>query len=51
MGKLQENDNIFQQIAENDSMERKRKEKDLAMAKKELEKIRREINIMEEHIP
>lgn len=51
IGKLQENDNIFAQIAENNSMEKKRKEKDLDIAKKELEKIRREIYIMEEHIP
>ncbi len=51
IGKLQENDNIFEQIAANNSMEKKRKEKELCVAKKKLEKIRREINIMEEHIP
>lgn len=51
IGKLQENDNIFKQIAENNNMEKKRKEKDIAIAKKELQKIRREINIIEEHIP
>lgn len=51
IGKLQENDNIFEQIAANNNMEKKRKEKELCVAKKKLEKIRREINIMEEHIP
>ena len=51
IGKLQEKNNIFEQIAANNSMEKKRKEKELCVAKKKLEKIRREINIMEEHIP
>lgn len=51
IGKLQESGNISEQIAENNSMEKKRKEKDFDIAKKELEKIRRDLNIMEEHIP
>lgn len=51
IGKLQENENVFAQIAENNSMKKKRKEKDLEMARKELDKIRRDINIMEDHIP
>lgn len=51
IGKLQEDENIFAQIAENNSMKKKRKEKDLEMARKELDKIRRDINIMEDHIP
>ena len=51
IGKLQENENIFAQIGENNSIEKKRKEKDLEMAKKELEKIENNIRVMEEHIP
>ena len=39
IGKLQENDNIFKQIAENNNMEKKRKEKDIAIAKKELQNV------------
>ncbi len=51
IGKLQENENIFVQIAENNSLEKKRKEKDLEMARKELDKIRNDISVMEDHIP
>ena len=51
IGKLQENENIFAQIGENNSIEKKRKGKDLEMAKKELEKIENNIRVMEEHIP
>lgn len=51
IGKLQEDENVFAQIAENNSIEKKRKEKDLEMAKKELEKIENNIRVMEEHIP
>jgi len=49
--KLQENENIFEQISENNNMEKQKKERDLQMAKKELDKIRRNISVMEEHIP
>lgn len=51
IGKLQENENIFVQIAENNGLEKKRKEKDLEMARKELDKIRNDISVMEDHIP
>jgi DNA invertase Pin-like site-specific DNA recombinase len=51
ISKLQENENVFAQISKNNSEERQRKESDLQMAKKELDKIRRNISVMEEHIP
>ena len=51
ISKLQENENIYEQITANNNVEKKRKEQDLETAKKELEKIRRDIHIMEEHIP
>lgn len=51
IGKLQDNENVFERIAENNRDEKKRKEEDLEMEKKQLEKIRRGIRVMEEHIP
>lgn len=51
ISKLQENENIFEQISENNNMEKQKKERDLQMAKKEVGKIRRNISVMEEHIP
>lgn len=51
ISKLQENENIYEQIFKNQNMEKQKKEQDLKTAKKELEKIRRGIRVMEEHIP
>lgn len=51
ISKLQENENIYEQITANNNVEKKRKERDLEIARKDLEKIRRDIHIMEEHIP
>lgn len=51
IGKLQDNEDVFERIVENNRDEKKRKEEDLEMEKKELEKIRRGIRVMEEHIP
>ncbi len=51
IGKLQDNENVFERIVENNRDEKKRKEEDLEMEKKQLEKIRRGIRVMEEHIP
>ncbi len=51
IGRLQENENVFEQILKTAGMEKQRKVRDLEMAKKELEKIRRSIGIMEERLP
>lgn len=51
IGRLQENENVYAQIAENHSMEKKRREKELETARKELDKIRNDISVMEDHIP
>ncbi len=51
IGKLQDNENVFERIVENNRDEKKRKEEDLEMEKKQLEKIRHGIRVMEEHIP
>lgn len=48
---LLENENIFEEISENHNKEKQRKERDLAMEQKKLEKIRHGIHVMEEHIP
>lgn len=50
IGKLQDNENVFERIVENNRDEKKRKEEDLEMEKKQLKKIRRGIRVMEEHI-
>lgn len=49
--KMQEKENIFEQIVENNNKEKQNEQQDLENAQKELEKIRRGISIMEEHIP
>lgn len=51
IGKLQENENVFAQIAEHNSMEKQRMKKELELARKELDKIRNDISVMEDHIP
>lgn len=51
ISKLQENENISRQITTNNNVEKKRKERDLETTKKDLEKIKNNIRIMEEHIP
>lgn len=51
ISKFQENENILEQIMENTNKEIQRKERDLAAAQKELEKIRHKINILEDSIP
>lgn len=51
ISKLQENENIYEQITANNNIEKKRKERDLEIAKKDLEKIRHEIDVMEKYIP
>lgn len=48
---LLENENIFDEITENHNKEKQRKEQDLAMEQKKLEKIRHDISVLEEHIP
>lgn len=48
---LLENENIFDEIMENNNIEKQRKERDLAMEHKKLEKIRHDIGVMENHIP
>lgn len=48
---LLENENIFDEITKNNNIEKQRKEQDLAMEYKKLEKIRHDIEVMEEHIP
>ena len=49
--RLLENENIFDEITENHSKEKHRKERDLAMEQKKLEKIQHDIRVLEEHIP
>ena len=51
VGKLQGSEDMLLQIAEHNNKERKRKEHDLETARKELEKIKSNISVMEEHIP
>ncbi len=51
ISKLQENEDIFEQIMENNRKEKQRKERDLTVEQSKLKKIRQGINIMEEHIP
>lgn len=48
---LLENENIFEEITENNHIEKHRKEKDFAMEQEKLNKIRHNIGILEEHIP
>ncbi len=51
ISKLQENENIFEQIIENNNKEKQRKAKDLETEQKKLDKIRQNISIMEDKIP
>lgn len=51
ISRLQENINIFDEISYEINKEKQRKEKDLARAREELDKIRQNIQIIEEHIP
>lgn len=51
ISKLQKNENIFQQMKESKQKEKQKKEQNLKVAQKELEKIRYGIHVMEEHIP
>lgn len=47
---LLENENIFDEITKNNTIEQQKKERDLAMEQKKLEKIQHNIRVMEEHI-
>ena len=49
--KLQENEDIFNQITTNQNVEKKKKEEELKRFKKNLEKIQRHLHVMKEHIP
>ena len=49
--KLQENEDIFEQITANQNVEKKKKEEELKKLKKNLEKIQQHLHIMKEHIP
>lgn len=49
--RLLENENVFEEIMKNNSIEKQKKERDLAIEQKKLEKIRHNICVMEEHIP
>lgn len=51
ISKLQENENIFDQITANNEKEKQRKELDFSIEQRKLEKIQRGIRVMEEHIP
>ena len=51
ISKLQENENIFEQIIENNNKEKQRKARDLETEQKNLDKIRQNISIMEDKIP
>jgi len=51
IGKLQENENVFEQIEQNHSTEKKQLEKLLKKEKQELSKIQKKIDVMESNIP
>lgn len=51
IGKLQENEDVFEQIQKNQSSERKRLEALLNKEKRTLAKIQKNIDVMESHIP
>lgn len=51
IGKLQENEDVFEQIEQNQNKEKRMREKALAQEKQELEKIQNKINVMENKIP
>lgn len=49
--RLQQQEDILKQIAENSNREQQKKERALSMKKKKLEKIQHNIRVLEEHIP
>ena len=49
--KLQENEDVFEQITANQNVEKKKKEEELKKLKKNLEKIQQHLHIMKGHIP
>lgn len=49
--KLQENEDIFEQITSNQNVEKRKKEEELKKLKKNLEKIQQHLHIMKGHIP
>ena len=51
IGKLQENESVFKEIEKNQQAERRKKERALVKEKQELDKIAKNISIMEENIP
>lgn len=51
IGKLQENEDVFTQIEENQNREKKLRKAELIKEQQELEKIRRKIAVMESNIP
>lgn len=51
ISRLQQQEAILEQIAENSNREQQKKEHALSMEKKKLEKIRHNIRVLEEHIP
>ncbi len=51
IGKLQENENVFEQIEQNHNAEKKQLEKLLKKEKQELSKIQKKIDVMESNIP
>lgn len=51
IGKLQENENIFEQIEQNHNSEKKQLEKLVKKEKQELAKIQKKIDVMESNIP
>lgn len=51
IGKLQENENVFEQIEQNHNAEKKQLEKLVKKEKQELSKIQKKIDVMESNIP
>ena len=51
IGKLQENDDVLEEVEENQQREKRRLKEDLAKEQQELEKIQKDIAVMEEKIP
>ena len=51
IGKLQENENVFDEIERNQNKEKRAKEKELKKEKQVLEKINKQISVMESKIP
>ncbi|GAA0800942.1 recombinase family protein [Faecalicatena orotica] len=51
IGKLQENENVFEQIMDNQNKEKKQQERKLLQEKQKLDTIKKNIDIMEDKIP